>query len=152
MITAASVRRGVLTVGGLAGVLVVSEVVAGMAGNSAASGGLPVPWSVLLLGLAPGCITALTAIGLVLIYRASRIINFSHAGFAAGASVLFYELLQYKHAPYLLALGAALGAALLAGAIVELAFIRRFARAPRLVLTVVTLAIAQFLVGIAGAV
>ena len=112
--------------------------------------GLPVPISVLILALAPGCITALTAIGLVLIYRATRIINFAHAGFAAGASVLFYELVQYKRLPYLLALFAALGAGLLAGTIVELLFIRRFANAPRLVLTVVTLAVAQFLLGIAG--
>lgn len=147
---AASVRRGALAIVGMVAAAAAGEVAAAMAKGS--HHGLPVPWSVLLLALAPGCITALTAIGLVLIYRATRIINFSHAGFAAGASVLFYELVVYKHAPYLLALGAALGAAFLAGAIVELFFIRRFANAPRLVLTVVTLAIAQFLVGIAGAV
>ena len=137
MIRASSLKRGAFIVLALIAVVVASELVAMLANTSGA--GLPVPISVLILALAPGCITALTAIGLVLIYRATRIINFAHAGFAAGASVLFYELVQYKRLPYLLALLAALGAGLLAGTIVELLFIRRFANAPRLVLTGITL-------------
>lgn len=148
MIRAHSLRRGGLVLAGMAGAVVVSELVAALSGQ--ATHGLPVPPSVLLLALAPGCITALSAIGLVLIYRASRIINFAHAGFAAAAAVLFYELLEFKHLPYVLALGAALGGGFLAGTVVELLLIRRFSRAPRLVVTVVTLALAQFLVGVAG--
>src|SRR5436190_2894945 len=149
MMSTGSLRRGALIIAGLVGVLVASEAAATLASGQQSSG-LPVPWSVILLGLAPGCITALTAIGLVLIYRATRIINFAHAGFAAVAAVLFFELVQYKQLPYLIALGAALGAGVVSGTIVELLFIRRFANAPRLVLTVVTLAVAQFLIGIAG--
>jgi branched-chain amino acid transport system permease protein len=143
-----ALRRTGLTVGLLLAVVAGSEFVASR--SSAYHSGWPVPWSVLLLALAPGCITALTAVGLVLIFRATRIINFAHAGFAAAAAVLFYELYVFKHVPYLLALGAALGAALLAGGAVELLIIRRFNNSPRLVLTVVTLALAQTLTGLAG--
>jgi branched-chain amino acid transport system permease protein len=150
MISVAPLRRVGVIGGALLGVVAVSEL-AGLRAPDYHSG-WPIPWSVLLLALAPGCVTALTAIGLVLIYRATRIINFAHIGFASGTSVLFYELLVFKGVPYLLALGAALGAGLMGGAIVELLFIRRFAHAPRLVLTVVTLALAQFLIGIAGSI
>jgi branched-chain amino acid transport system permease protein len=150
MTSIASVRRGALLVVALVATVVAGEI-AGAFAHTRGSG-LPIPWSVLLLSLAPGCTTALTAIGLVLIYRSTRIINFAHAGFGAGASVLFYELLMFKHFPYLIALLAAVGAGLAAGTIVELFFIRRFSASPRLVLTVVTLAIAQVLVGVAGAV
>ena len=150
MISSASLRRAAYIVASLAGVVAASEIAGGLRIHG--TSGLPIPWSVLLQALAPACITALTAVGLVLIYRATRIINFAHAGFAGVSSVLFYELLQYKHFPYGVALVLGLLAGLAAGAVVELLFIRRFAKAPRLVLTVVTLAIAQFLAGIAGSV
>src|SRR5439155_14791770 len=150
MIGLPTVRRAVAITGALAGVLVVSEVTGALAPHGGS--GLPVPWPVLVQALAPACITALTAIGLVLIYRATRIINFAHAGFAGVASLLFYELLRFKHFPYLAALVLALLAGLAGGAAVELLLIRRFSRAPRLVLTVVTLALAQFLAGLAGSI
>src|SRR5439155_11598296 len=106
MIGLPALRRAVAIAGALAGVLVVSEVTGALAPHG--GGGLPVPWPVLVQALAPACITALTAIGLVLIYRATRIINFAHAGFAGVASLLFYELLRFKHFPYLAALVLAL--------------------------------------------
>jgi branched-chain amino acid transport system permease protein len=149
-VNARALLRGLAIVGAVAGVAVAGELVGKLSTSTPSNGFWPAPYPVLILALAPGCMTALTAIGLVLIYRATRIINFAHAGFAAATSTLFYELLMFKHWPYGLALAAALGAGLVGGAVVELFFIRRFARAPRLVLTVVTLAIAQMLIGIAG--
>ncbi len=48
--------------------------------------------------------------------------------------------------PTLVGFGAGLAAALLLGAVVELAIIRRFFRSPRLILTVATIGLAQLLV------
>src|SRR5207302_389972 len=50
-----------------------------------------VPLGVVFLGLVLGALTALTALGLVLIYRSSRIINFAQAeigGFAASIAIV----------------------------------------------------------------
>ena len=107
---------------------------------------------IILRSLVYGCLTALFAVGLVLIYRASRVINFAQAGFGLIAGTLFFELLSYKGYSYWLAVPAALAAAALSGAVVELLLIRRFFGTARLVLTVVTIGIGQLLAGLAGAI
>src|SRR5205823_732279 len=53
------------------------------------------------------------------------------------------------HWKYFLAVGAGLISALIIGAVVEVAVIRRFRNAPRLILAVVTIGLAQVLNGIA---
>jgi branched-chain amino acid transport system permease protein len=98
-----------------------------------------VPPAVLTLGLVFACLSALFAVGLVLVYRASRIINFAHASFGTFASVLFVVL--HRQWGYFPALVLSLLAAVLLGAVVEALLVRRFAKAPRLVLTVATLGI-----------
>jgi branched-chain amino acid transport system permease protein len=104
-----------------------------------------VPFPVQLQGLALGCINALFAMGLVLIYRSNRIINFAHAGFGAAGAITFLLLWREYHLPYALALPAGVLAAGIIGAVVELLLIRRFSRSTRLVLTVVTIGIAQLI-------
>src|SRR6059058_3104861 len=91
----------------------------------------------------------LAAVGLVLIYRATRIINFAHTGFGYLAATLFFEMTFVLHWNYVIALTLALGAGVAAGVLVELLFIRRFSNASHLVLTVVTLAVGQLLAAIA---
>ena len=50
-------------------------------------GGRGVPTAILFSGLVQGSVTALTAAGLILIYRSIRIINFAHTAIgAAGAN------------------------------------------------------------------
>ncbi len=104
------------------------------------------PMGVWVESLVKGALAAMLAIGLALIYRANRVVNFAQAdlgtvptGFAA-SFVLFWGW------PYFLGMGAGLVMALMLGAIVELAFIRRFRSAPRMVVTVATLGISQLLV------
>ncbi len=108
--------------------------------------GLPV--GVVLLGLVFGATTGLTSVGLILIWRANRVINFANlaiaglAGAAAVRSFLGWDI------PYWAALVMAPVIGLAVGALVELAIIRRFANAPRLVLTVATIGLAQLLGGL----
>ncbi|MHB8463864.1 MAG: ABC transporter permease subunit [Acidimicrobiales bacterium] len=99
----------------------------------------------LLIGVITGLTYAVLAAGLVLIYRATRVINFAHGAIGAFSAALLAKLVLDEHWPYwptfimVLALGAMIGAA------VELSVIRRLFHAPRLVLLVATVGIAELL-------
>ncbi|HET6910001.1 MAG TPA: ABC transporter permease [Mycobacteriales bacterium] len=99
------------------------------------------PSGVIVFGALIGLLYAMVAMGLILIYRANRIINFAQAEIGASAALLAVLLIKVHHVPYLLAFVIAMVTAVISGAIVELLVIRRFARAPRLVLTVGTIGI-----------
>lgn len=99
-----------------------------------------------------GCLNALFAVGLVLIYRATRVINFAQAGFALVSGTLFFELLSFRGWSYWLAVPAAILAGALGGLLVELLVIRRFFTSARLVLTVVTIGVSQLLAGVAASI
>ena len=90
-----------------------------------------------------GSSIALITVGIVLVYRSSRVVTFSQAGFGTAAAMLFLCLYSIWGWPFWLAFGGALVAAMAAGVLVEVFIIRRFAHAPRLVLTVATIALAQ---------
>jgi len=110
-------------------------------------GGRGTPFAILLQGLVSGALIALTAAALVISYRTFRIINFAGAALGVGPALVVVTLVAYHPGfPFPLAflLGLAVGA--LSGAIIDLAFGRRFARAPRLVLTVVSIIGAQLLI------
>jgi branched-chain amino acid transport system permease protein len=108
------------------------------------------PLPVLVEAAALGMPNALMAVGIVLVYRSSRIINFAHTAVATAAATLFMFLLIAWQWSWWLALGASVGAAIATGMLVELVLIRRFVNAPRLVLTVLTLGVAQVLAGLTG--
>ena len=108
---------------------------------------LRAPVALLFQGLCVGAVTALTAAGIVLIYRTQRFVNFAQAAVGGAAGVVSFNLIRVNGVPFLLALPAGLLVAALIGLVVEFAFIKRFFKAPRLVLTVVTIALAQVLPG-----
>src|SRR5205823_9788052 len=97
----------------------------------------------LIDGIALGSLYGIIGVALILIYRTNRIINFAAA--AIGAVPAIFALLldvQYK-IPYLAVLPIALIGGPLFGGLVDVLIMRRFSRSPRLIVTVVTLAIAQ---------
>lgn len=102
-----------------------------------------VPNGIFLEGLVLGALNGLLAIGLVLIYRTNRIINFAQGEMGAIGATLASELYRRYSWPYLPAVALGLLAALGGAALVELGVIRRFSRSPRLILTVATIGIAQ---------
>jgi ABC-type branched-subunit amino acid transport system ATPase component/ABC-type branched-subunit amino acid transport system permease subunit len=102
-----------------------------------------------LYGLVVGGPTALIAVGMALTYRSNRIINFAHADTGTTPVVLVYLLVTVTGWPLWLATGAGVLGAILLGAAIELLVIRRFAGAPRLLLTVATLGLAQVLAAMA---
>ena len=105
------------------------------------------PVAILFLGAVLGSLSALVAMGIVLIYRANRFINFAQGDLGAIAAVLGVSLLATKGWPFFGALAAVIAAALVIGAVVEVLFVRRFSKAPRLIVTVASIGIAQLLQG-----
>ncbi|HZI39252.1 MAG TPA: hypothetical protein VFF24_13180, partial [Acidimicrobiia bacterium] len=103
------------------------------------------PAGIVLLGVMLGSITALSAMGLVLVHRATGIVNFAQAALGAAAATLAFELATVSGWSYLPAVAAALLFAALLGAAVDRLVVRRFAAAPRFVLTLATIGVAQVL-------
>jgi branched-chain amino acid transport system permease protein len=108
----------------------------------------PAPAGVLLQGVIIGGLTAMIAVGIALIYRANRIVNFAQGDLGAVPTVLSVMLIGSAGLPYLAALPLGLILAVGLGAIVEFTVIRRFEKAPRLILTVATLGLAQVMGGL----
>ena len=109
----------------------------------------PAPIGVMVQGLVIGGLTALIAFGLALVYRSNRIINFAQGDLGGVPASLAVLLILDSGWPYPIAFGAAIVSAIMLGAVVEFLFVRRFRKAPRLILTVVTIGIAQLLAFIA---
>lgn len=106
------------------------------------------PLGVVLSGAIIGSTTGLTAVGLILIWRANRVINFANGAMAGLAGLTAVHLFVTWGWPYWATLVIAPLLGLLVGALVEVTVVRRFAHAPRLVLTVATIGLAQLLGGI----
>jgi len=105
----------------------------------------PVPAGVAFQGFILGLLGALVAVGMALIYRANRILNFAQSELGAVPTVLAVSLVAFAGFNYFLAVALGVVAAIVLGSIVELAIIRRFFNAPRLILTVATIGLAQLL-------
>jgi branched-chain amino acid transport system permease protein len=107
------------------------------------------PAGILARGAVFGSLYALNAIGLVLVYKANRVVNFAQAEFGSVAAVLAIVFVVQWGWNFFAAFGAGLVMAIVLGAIVESVIIRRFSKAPRLILAVATIALAQVLAGVA---
>ena len=96
-------------------------------------------------GVVLGLLTALLAMGMALVYRANRVINFAQADLGFVPTTLAVGLIIFSGLPYLFGFGLGLVAAVALGAVVEFSLVRRFAKSSRLVLTVATIGITQLL-------
>lgn len=116
---------------------------------SAVSGsviGFEVPAAVVGTGVVVGLAYGAMAAGIVLVYRAQRVVNLAHVQLgAAGAAVLAYLVVQLG-VPWPLGLVAGVAAAALLGAGAEMTIMRRLSDAPRLTVLVATVGLAQVLV------
>ena len=101
------------------------------------------PAGVMINGVVLGLLTALVALGMFLVHRANRVLNFAQGELGLVPAVLAVMLVVESGWPWLLALAVGSVAALTLGGAAEFLVVRRFFRAPRLVLTVATLGLAQ---------
>jgi branched-chain amino acid transport system permease protein len=106
----------------------------------------PMPLGIWLQGITVGLLGALVAVGMALVYRSNRILNFAQADLGMAPATLAVVLVQAFAWSWLASLVVGVVAAVVVGAVVELAVIRRFVRSSRLILTVATIGLAQVLV------
>jgi ABC-type branched-subunit amino acid transport system ATPase component/ABC-type branched-subunit amino acid transport system permease subunit len=99
--------------------------------------------NLLFIGTVRGLIIALIAMGIVLVYRSSRVINFAVGDLGVPAAALLAVMAGKHHWPYWPALVTALLVGTLSGTVVELAVIRRLFRAPRVIVLVATIGVAE---------
>jgi branched-chain amino acid transport system permease protein len=104
------------------------------------------PFGVWVESAIKGLLAAMLAIGLALVYRANRVVNFAQADLGTVPTGFAASFILFWGWPYFLGMSVGLVLALVLGATVEMAFIRRFRHSPRLVVTVASLGITQLLV------
>lgn len=104
----------------------------------------PMPAGPTALGLVLGLLGALVALGLALIQRSNRILNFAQADLGTLPSTFAYGcIISSWGLPWLLSFSIGLAGAALIGVLVEFLVIRRFFDSSRLVLTVATIGLSQ---------
>ena len=103
-----------------------------------------------LAGLAQGSLFALAALGLVVIFNASTVVNFAHGAMGMAATYVAYVLITSFHVPFALAFAGAIVAAFVLGIVVQKFLLGRLQGAPVLTQIVVTLGLFMFLEGILG--
>ena len=97
------------------------------------------PFAVVVIGLVLGTVTALLAMGLILIYRTNRFINFAYGSMGSLAGVLAVGMHLQHGWSFWLALPVGVIGGALVGGLVEVLVIRRFSNASRLILTVASI-------------
>jgi ABC-type branched-subunit amino acid transport system ATPase component/ABC-type branched-subunit amino acid transport system permease subunit len=103
------------------------------------------PAQVLLSGAMRGLAIGVLAVGVILVYRSCRVINFALGELGALCAALFVRLTVNWHWNFYAALALMVAAGALLGALLELGLVRRLAKAPRVVLLVATIGAAQLL-------
>lgn len=106
---------------------------------------IELPAQALATGAMTGLTYAVLGAGLVLVFRATRVVNFAHGDAGAFGALLLGKLVADFDWPYLAALPVALAAGGAIGALMELVVVRRLFHAPRLVLLVATIGLSQLL-------
>jgi branched-chain amino acid transport system permease protein len=94
-------------------------------------------------GLALGSLYGIVGVALVLAYRTSRIINFAAAAVGAVPAITAVLLSTADHVSYLVTMPIALVGGMLSGAFTERVILRRFNNASRLIVTVISIGVAQ---------
>jgi branched-chain amino acid transport system permease protein len=125
------VRTALVAAATLVAILVCTQ----FAFPGAGGGGRGTPVAILFRGVVLGAVGALTSSGIVLLYRTIRIINFAQIALGIAGGILAFDLVLYTPVPFPVALLIGLATGGFVGFVVGLLALR-FARAPRLVLTV----------------
>jgi branched-chain amino acid transport system permease protein len=135
--------RAAIVVGGIAVVYLLALHLPGTSGWVHKK----MPLGIVIIGIITGTVTSLLAIGLILIYRTNRFINFAYGSMGSFVGVLSVGMFLQHHWSYwvILPLGVLAGVAV--GALTEFLVIRRFQNSSRLILTVASIGLAQLLGG-----
>jgi ABC-type branched-subunit amino acid transport system ATPase component/ABC-type branched-subunit amino acid transport system permease subunit len=100
------------------------------------------------LGAFTGLTYGLLAVGLVLVFRSSRFINFAHGDIGFFGAAVMLTLVLQAGVPYWIGFLGGVLAGALAGALTETAVVRRLEGAPKLMSMVATLILGRVLLGL----
>lgn len=98
-------------------------------------------------GAVLGAATALTSLGLILIYRSNRVINFAYGAMGASTGLTAVRFFLIWGWPYPVVLIGGVVTGIVIGGLTEFLIIRRFANSSRLILSVATIGLSQALGG-----
>ncbi len=110
-------------------------------------------------GLFNGCAYGLLALGIVLLYKSNRILNFAQGEFAGVALVVSYCFdkgyttkfgFSFPQTPYVIAVLLGVISAVLAAVLTQLIVVRPLFNQPRVVLVVATVGVSLLLIGVEG--
>ena len=104
----------------------------------------------IISGLATGSLYALAALGLVLIFKTSDVVNFAQGEMAMFGTFIMFTFLKAGGLPYWGAFVLALAFAFLMGAAIERTVLRPLAQAPLISVLIATLGLMQIINGVAG--
>lgn len=131
----------------------------------------PAPAEVYGIAMVSGALLVLQSVGVVLVYRSNRVINFAQPAFAGAAAMLFTTMAQYRslllplgplcgngctqigalvQLNYWLSLALVLGVVAGLGRLTHLLVVRRFAATSPLLLTVATIFVGFTVLGLAA--
>jgi len=101
-------------------------------------------------GLATGCLYALVALGLVLIFKTTEVVNFAQGEMAMFCTFVAFSLLVVVGLPYWGAFAGALAVAAVLGILLERLFIRPLHKSSLLSVLIMTIGIMMVINGVAG--
>ncbi|MGE5673223.1 MAG: branched-chain amino acid ABC transporter permease [Mycobacterium leprae] len=104
----------------------------------------------MIAGLATGSLYALAALGLVLIFKTSDVVNFAQGEMAMVSTFVMFTFLTAVHMPYWGAFLVAMCFAGLLGAGIERVVLRPLSKAPLISVLIATLGLLNILNGVAG--
>ena len=106
-------------------------------------------WQLIASGFLVGGVYALIALGFVLIYKATNIINFATGEFMMIGAYIFYSLVVYLKLPALVGFPLVILCAALLGALVERLILRHMLGQPNISIIMVTIGLSSILMGVA---
>ncbi len=94
----------------------------------------------------------LLAVGLILIYRSSGVINFAHGNIGGIAAAVMGRLTLSLGLPWIAVFPVALASGAVAAAVLEMGVMRRLRKGPKVMAIVATIGAAQLFLGLAGSI
>jgi branched-chain amino acid transport system permease protein len=107
-------------------------------------------WQLLSSGLALGCVYALIALGFVLIYKATEVINFAQGEFMMLGAFVAFSLIAYWNLPFWMSVLVTLAIMALFGVALDRLVMRFLVGEPIFALVMFTIGLSIFLRSIAG--
>ncbi len=101
-------------------------------------------------GMSMGAIYALLALGFVMIFKSTGVLNFAQGELAMAGAFLCFTFATLAQFPYVLSFLLALGAAAVLGGVVDVVFFRRMVGEPVFSTIMVTVGLASILTSLAG--